>query len=177
MLGHNFHAWCVRVEAQWCFVRMGCKYFPLPLKHEAKNSANCWEDSLGGFFQSGDEKNYKKKPKIALKRIQFSPITGTYKWEKPVILCRLSSEAGRTNFLVLECIDKAKWGRACKTVLSCKWIVLEPLFCPVFWIWHPNTLSLLFPVPAADRSCLASVYLLHPDLCKTFISALRAAWM
>lgn len=51
----------------------------LPLKHEAKNSAHCCEDSVGGFFQSGERKNFKKKPKIALKHIQFSPRTGTYR--------------------------------------------------------------------------------------------------
>jgi len=87
---------------------MGCKYFPLPLKYEAKNVDHCWEYLLGGFFQAGDEKNYKKKQKIAPKHIQFSPVTGTYQGEKPVILCRLSSEAGGTKFLVLECIGKVK---------------------------------------------------------------------
>lgn len=70
-------------------------------------SSSVLEDSLESFFQSGNKKNY-KKPEIALKRIQFSQITGTCQCEKSVILCRLSSEAGGTNFLVLERIGKVK---------------------------------------------------------------------
>lgn len=147
----------------------GCRYFPLPLKYEAKNSGHCWEDLLGGFFQSGDEKNY-KKPKMGLKHIP-----GTYQGEKSRNSLQIILWSWR-NKLLGPGMHRRSTVR--QSLQNCPGLqVLEPLFCPVFWIWCLNTLSLLFPVPAADRSCLAFVYLLHPDLCKTFISALWAARM